>query len=59
MSQSDDIRAVMDAIAAGRTSNPTCPFCKGAVLKKGHGDYGPVFECPKCRKFIEAPMDDY
>lgn len=58
MSQSDDIKQVMENIAAGRTSNLTCPFCRNAQLKKGSGDYGPIFTCPSCRKFIEAPMDD-
>jgi ribosomal protein L37AE/L43A len=57
MSQ-NDLKQVMEQIAAGRTSNLTCPFCKNDTLKKGMGDYGPVFTCPKCRKFIEAPMDD-
>ena len=59
MSQSDDIKQVMENIAAGRVSNLTCPFCKNAQLKKAMGDYGPVFNCPACRKFIEAPMDDF
>jgi ribosomal protein L37AE/L43A len=59
MSQSADLKKTMDLIAAGRTSNLECPFCKGDILKKGNGDYGPVFTCPKCRKFIEAPMDDF
>ena len=55
-----DLRQTMDLIAAGRTSNLTCPFCKKDRLKKGMGDYGPVFTCPSCRRFIEAPMsDDY
>jgi hypothetical protein len=49
----------MDAIAAGRTSNLTCPFCDSGKLKKGQGDYGPVFTCDHCRKFIEAPMEDF
>jgi hypothetical protein len=51
----DDVKQVMEQIAAGRTSNLTCPFCKNAQLKKGWGDYGPVFSCPACRRFIEAP----
>ena len=59
MSQSADIKQVMEQIAAGRTSNLTCPFCKNDKLKKGMGDYGPVFTCPSCRKFFEAPMDDF
>lgn len=59
MGQSEDLKATMEQIAAGRTSNLECPFCHGDKLKKGMGDYGPVFTCPKCRKFIEAPMDDY
>ena len=59
MSQSADIKQVMEQIAAGRTSNLTCPFCKNDKLKKGMGDYGPVFTCASCRKFIEAPMDDF
>lgn len=58
MSDSDDLRRVMEEIAAGRVSNLTCPFCKNDKLKRGMGDYGPVFTCPKCRKFIEAPMDE-
>lgn len=58
MSQDEDVRRVMDQIAAGRTSNLTCPFCKGSTLKKGYGDYGPVYTCPSCRRFIEAPMDE-
>ena len=59
MSQSEDLRKVTELIAAGRTSNLECPFCKNAQLKKGSGDYGPVFTCPSCRKFIEMPMDDF
>ena len=34
-----DLRQTMDLIAAGRTSNLTCPFCKKDKLKKGMGDY--------------------
>lgn len=52
------LREVMEQIAAGRTSNLTCPFCQKDKLKKGMGDYGPVYECPKCHNFIEAPMDE-
>jgi transposase-like protein len=48
----------MELIAAGRTSNLTCPFCQKDKLKKAMGDYGPVFTCPSCRRFIEAPMMD-
>jgi transposase-like protein len=48
----------MEQIAAGRTSNLNCPFCQKDKLKKGWGDYGPVFTCPSCRRFIEAPMDE-
>lgn len=59
MSQNADLKQVMEQIAAGRTSNLVCPFCKNDKLKKGAGDYGPVFTCPSCRKFIEAPMDDF
>ena len=58
MGQSEDLKATMEAIAAGRTSNLECPFCKRDKLKKGMGDYGPVFTCPACKKFVEAPMDD-
>lgn len=58
MSDSDDLKQVLEQIAAGRTSNLTCPFCKNRKLEKGWGDYGPVFTCPGCRKFIEAPMDE-
>ena len=53
-----DVKAVLDQIAAGRTSNLTCPFCKNDKLKKGWGDYGPVFTCPTCKRFIEAPDSD-
>ncbi|HMY59048.1 MAG TPA: hypothetical protein PK472_12370 [Pseudomonadota bacterium] len=52
------LREVMEQIAAGRTSNLTCPFCQKDKLKKTMGDYGPVYECPKCHNFIEAPMDE-
>lgn len=58
MSQSADLRQVMDQIAAGRTSDLTCPFCKRAKLKKEWGDYGPQFACPACHKFIEAPSEE-
>jgi transposase-like protein len=58
MSTSDELKQVMEQIAAGRTSNLNCPFCQKDKLKKGWGDYGPVFTCPSCRRFIEAPMDE-
>jgi hypothetical protein len=29
---SDDIKQVMEQIAAGRTSNLTCPFCKNEPI---------------------------
>jgi ribosomal protein L37AE/L43A len=58
MGQSEDLKATMESIAAGRTSNLLCPFCKGDNLKKEMGDYGPVFNCRRCKKFVEAPMDD-
>jgi hypothetical protein len=52
-----DLTHVLEEIRAGRTKNLTCPFCKGGTLKQEQGDYGPEFVCPKCRKFIEAPID--
>lgn len=58
MSDNEDVRKVLDQIAAGRTSNLVCPFCKGDKLKKGWGDYGPVYTCPSCKRFIEAPMEE-
>ncbi|HMU41286.1 MAG TPA: hypothetical protein PKE31_19920 [Pseudomonadota bacterium] len=52
------LRAIMEQIAAGRTSNLPCPFCQKDKLKKGMGDYGPIYECPTCKNFIEAPMEE-
>ncbi len=49
---------VMEQIAAGRTNKLVCPFCSGAELEKGAGDYGPIYTCPACRRFIEAPNLD-
>ena len=40
MSQNADLKQTMEHIAAGRTSNLVCPFCKNDKLKKGAGDYG-------------------
>ena len=58
MGVNDDVRHTMELIAAGRTSNLSCPFCQKDKLKKAMGDYGPVFTCPSWRRFIEAPMMD-
>lgn len=58
MGQQERLMEVMEQIAAGRTSKLVCPFCSGAELEKGAGDYGPIFTCPACRRFIEAPNLD-
>ena len=58
MGQNERLMEVMEQIAAGRIAKLICPFCSGAELAKGEGDYGPVFTCPACRKFIEAPNVD-
>ncbi len=58
MGQQERLMEIMEQIAAGRTSKLVCPFCSGAELEKGAGDYGPIFTCPACRKFIEAPNLD-
>ncbi len=58
MGQQERLMEVMEQIAAGRTAKLVCPFCSNGELAKGEGDYGPVFTCPACRKFIEAPNVD-
>jgi|JI10StandDraft_1071094.scaffolds.fasta_scaffold86410_2 ribosomal protein L37AE/L43A len=58
MGQQERLMEVMEQIAAGRTNKLVCPFCGGAELEKGAGDYGPIFTCPACRRFIEAPNLD-
>jgi hypothetical protein len=59
MSNDAKLREVLDQVAAGRTTNLTCPFCDSGTLKMEPGDYGPELKCPTCKRFIEVPNLDY
>ena len=55
-----------DGLCDAREGSAYCPLGRSGwefsvqkdKLKKGWGDYGPVFTCPTCKRFIEAPMDE-
>lgn len=49
---------VLDAIAAGRTSNLACPFCKRGAIQVTQRGRVTRLECPTCRKFIEGNMQE-
>ena len=49
---------VLDAVAAGRTSNLACPFCKRGAIQVTQKDRVTRLECPTCRKFIEGNMQE-
>ena len=49
MGVNDDVRHTMELIAAGRTSNLTCPFCQKDKLKKVY-TYGELQKTAPDRK---------
>ncbi len=60
MSEDDIIQwqDLLDLIAAGRTSDLLCPFCKKAQVKMTQVHRVTRLECPSCRKYIEGSMGE-
>ena len=51
---SKEMTEVMELIQMGRTSNLTCPWCKGGPLQGKPSAYGTRFTCPTCKRSYEA-----
>jgi hypothetical protein len=49
---------VLDLIAAGRTSNLVCPFCKKGQVQVTQRERVTRVECPACCRFIEGQMQE-
>lgn len=49
---------VLDSIAAGRTGNLLCPFCKKGQVQVTQRERVTRVECPTCRRFIEGQMQE-
>ena len=60
MSEEDIVlwQDLLDLIAAGRTSNLQCPFCKKGQVTVTRVHRVTRLECPNCRKFIEGAMGE-
>ena len=57
----DDIiywQDVLDLVAAGRTSELSCPFCERGRVQVTRTGRVTRLECPSCRKFIEGSMPE-
>lgn len=49
---------VLDSIAAGRTADLVCPFCKKGQVQVIQRERVTRLECPACRRFIEGQMQE-
>jgi transposase-like protein len=56
---SEEMQQVMELIQMGRTANLPCPWCKKDKLAGKPSAYGTRFTCPSCKKFLEAPAQDF
>ena len=48
---------VLDSIAAGRSQDLTCPYCKTKPMVVEEVEYSTRVSCPKCKKFIQGRFD--
>jgi hypothetical protein len=49
---------LLDLIAAGRTGELVCPFCKKGQVQMTQQHRVTRLECPTCRRFIEGQMQE-